>query len=116
MYKAKRALELFKLDQENLKLKVNKWECINSEGKFFFRPYIDYDSSKKNYALLVSKAQLQKSARLRFSIDFMVIQKKLMTGAKFWGAVEDTLKVFFMSTKPSGKNGCLNNMEILSVS
>lgn len=50
VYKAKRALELSKLDQENLKLKVNKWECINSEDKFFFRPYIertDYDSSKK---------------------------------------------------------------------
>jgi len=45
VYKAKRALELSKIDQENLKLKVNKWTPKCSENKFFFLPYIEESSN-----------------------------------------------------------------------
>ena len=37
---AKRALELSKLDQENLRLKIIKWQEIYKNSKYFFRPYI----------------------------------------------------------------------------
>ena len=38
VYKAKRALELSKIDQENLRLKVNNWRTNGSENKFFSSP------------------------------------------------------------------------------
>ena len=37
---AKRALELSKLDQENLRLKIMKWQESYKNSKYFFRPYI----------------------------------------------------------------------------
>lgn len=40
VYKAKRALELSKIDQENLRLKVNQWTADDSENKFL-RPYVE---------------------------------------------------------------------------
>ena len=36
--KAKRALELSKYDQENLRLKLEEWEKNNPQSHFFFRP------------------------------------------------------------------------------
>ena len=37
---AKRVLELSKLDQENLRLKIMKWQESYKNSKYFFRPYI----------------------------------------------------------------------------
>ena len=36
VHKAKRALELSKIDQENLRLKVNKWQSSDPDNKFSF--------------------------------------------------------------------------------
>ena len=43
VYRAKRALELSKLDQENLRLKIKEWEKNDTKSTFFFRPYISAD-------------------------------------------------------------------------
>ena len=39
VYKAKRALELSKIDQENLILKVNEWAANDTKNKFFSSIY-----------------------------------------------------------------------------
>ncbi len=39
MCKAKRTLELSKLDQENLCLKVEEWQKTSPQSSFFFRPF-----------------------------------------------------------------------------
>ena len=45
--KAKSALELSKLDQENLRLKIAKWKDSCVDTKFLFQPYIKADKSQK---------------------------------------------------------------------
>ena len=40
MGNAKRALELSKLDQENLHLKIEAWQKNSPESTHYFRPYI----------------------------------------------------------------------------
>ena len=39
IYKTQHAYQLFKLDQENLQLKIEKWKKENPESLFHFRPY-----------------------------------------------------------------------------
>ena len=39
VYNAKRVLELSKIDQENLRLKVNEWEADDTENNFFLPIY-----------------------------------------------------------------------------
>ena len=36
---AKKALDLSKFDQENLKLKIDEWKKTKSDSQFYFRPY-----------------------------------------------------------------------------
>ena len=48
VYRAKRALELFKMDQENLRLKIKEWEANNPESTFFFRPYITVEAESEH--------------------------------------------------------------------
>jgi len=43
--KAKRTLELSRLDQENLRLKVEKWQKSSPESSFFFRPFLTHPST-----------------------------------------------------------------------
>ena len=43
IYKAKRALELSKLDQHNLKLKLQEWESSHPDSTFYFRLYVTKD-------------------------------------------------------------------------
>lgn len=44
--KAKRALELSKYDQENLRLKIEEWKKYNVHSSFFFRPFRDIPESE----------------------------------------------------------------------
>lgn len=44
VYQAKRALELSKMDQENLRLKIEQWKH-DSNSTFFFRPFIKAEGS-----------------------------------------------------------------------
>lgn len=37
--KAKKALELSKFDQQNLKMKIEEWKASSPDSSFFFRPY-----------------------------------------------------------------------------
>ena len=46
VHKAKKALELSKLDQENLHLMVKKWEQEQPNSRHFYRPYIMADKSQ----------------------------------------------------------------------
>ena len=39
MHRAKRALDLSKLDQENLRLKIAEWKAQSPTGSYHFRPY-----------------------------------------------------------------------------
>ena len=57
IYKAKRTLELSKIDQENLRLKVNEWTANGSENKFFFRPYIE--GSGNDEQIFVSESEVK---------------------------------------------------------
>ena len=54
IYKAKKALELSKLDQQNLKLKLQEWGKSCPDSTFYFRPYI----TKANQSLM-TKADSQ---------------------------------------------------------
>ena len=47
IYKAQQACQLSKLDQENLKLKIEGWKQENASSLYFFRPYTQSDSSDK---------------------------------------------------------------------
>ena len=40
VYSAKKALELSKLDQENTRLKIERWQSTNAEASYFFRPFV----------------------------------------------------------------------------
>lgn len=44
VYQAKKALELSKMDQENLRLKIERWKS-DSNSTFFFRPYVKIDGT-----------------------------------------------------------------------
>ena len=48
VYQAKRALELSKLDQESLRLKIKEWEANDLESTFFFRPYITAEAEPEH--------------------------------------------------------------------
>ena len=48
VYRAKRALELSKLDQENLRLKIKEWKVNDPESTFFFRPYITVEDESEH--------------------------------------------------------------------
>jgi len=43
--KATRTLELSRLDQENLHLKVEKWQKSSPQSSFFFRPFHTHPST-----------------------------------------------------------------------
>jgi len=45
VYSAKKALELSKFDQHNLKLKINQWEKEKPTSKFHFRPFEEKENS-----------------------------------------------------------------------
>lgn len=47
IYKAKKALELSKLDQQNLKLKIEEWAKSQPETMFHFRPFIKSEKCKE---------------------------------------------------------------------
>lgn len=40
IYKAKKAFDLSKFDQENLKMKIESWEKNGNQSKFYFRPFV----------------------------------------------------------------------------
>ena len=40
IYKAKKALDLSKFDQHNLKLKTDEWVTSEPDSMFHFRPYV----------------------------------------------------------------------------
>lgn len=40
IYKAKRALELSKLDQDNLAKKISEWKELYPDSQHYFRPYV----------------------------------------------------------------------------
>ena len=44
--KTKKALELSKLDQENLRLKMKEWKQSSPSSNFYFRPYVKKDDNK----------------------------------------------------------------------
>ena len=48
IYKAQRACQLSSLDQENLKLKIDKWKSQNPKSLFHFRPYKETDTDKED--------------------------------------------------------------------
>lgn len=47
--KAKRALELSKYDQENLRLKIVEWKKYNPRSSFLFRPFRDIPKSELTF-------------------------------------------------------------------
>ena len=47
MLRAKRALDLSKLDQDNMQLKIAEWKVHNPLASYYFRPY-SLKSTRKN--------------------------------------------------------------------
>ena len=47
IYLALRACQLSKLNQENLRLKVQKWEKDSPNSQFYFRPYTESTEDNK---------------------------------------------------------------------
>ena len=77
VYKAKRALELSKIDQENLRLKVNAWAATDTENNFFLRPYMEASDASERRHLMYRWTQ-----KLVHHKDFMVIQVMMTIGVK----------------------------------
>ena len=79
VYKAKSALELSKIDQENLRLKVNEWAANDTKNKFF-HPYTERPviPLKRRYLSLMHSWK----GELVHHKDFMVIQMKMTTDVK----------------------------------
>ena len=55
--KAKKALELSKVDQENLKLKIEEWKRSSPTSNHFFRPYIKKSDIENEYQSAGKEAQ-----------------------------------------------------------
>lgn len=49
IYKAKKSLELSKLDQQNLKLKIEEWAKSQPESSFHFRPFVRSEECEVEY-------------------------------------------------------------------
>ena len=52
VYLAKKALELSKLDQENLEKKIEKWKAYNPKSAFYFRPYIEAEAEERDESVV----------------------------------------------------------------
>eukprot|EP00118_Oscarella_pearsei_P020655 m.225282 g.225282 ORF g.225282 m.225282 type:complete len:131 (+) comp40012_c0_seq27:386-778(+) len=48
IYKAKAALQLSKLDQENLRHKITIWESCNPDSLFYYQPYIQHEAEAES--------------------------------------------------------------------
>ena len=48
IYKAKKSLELSKLDQENLRLKIEEWKKCKPDSVFFFQPFIKSEKGESD--------------------------------------------------------------------
>ena len=59
VYQAKKALELSKMDQENLRLKIEQWKS-DSNSNFFFRPYVEMDHNSASESNSFPKEQREK--------------------------------------------------------
>lgn len=49
VYKAKKALDLSKFDQQNLKMKIEAWEEQDPQSNFFFRPFVKAENHKEEF-------------------------------------------------------------------
>ena len=58
--KAKSALQLSKLDQQNLHLKVQEWEKTNPDAKHYFQPYRSTDNEESQSLLWVHQEKWQR--------------------------------------------------------
>lgn len=70
IYKSKKQLELSKLDQENLKLKIEEWKRSKADSSFFFRPYKVKQSSteeKQNTQIQDSECKPVQTIKGRFN-------------------------------------------------
>ena len=47
VYTAKKALDLSKFDQQNLKMKIEAWEEQDPQSRFYFRPFVKAENIKK---------------------------------------------------------------------
>ena len=61
IYKAKKALELSKLDQQNLKLKIEEWEKYQRESMFYFRPFVKSEEYKVENLVDTTEEEFQQS-------------------------------------------------------
>ena len=64
--KAKSALQLSKLDQQNLHLKVQEWEKTNPDAKHCFRPYRSTDNKESQSLLWVHQEKWQRDLLIRY--------------------------------------------------
>ena len=49
VYKAKKALDLSKFDQENLKMKIEAWRELDPQSQFYFRPFVKNDIVEEDF-------------------------------------------------------------------
>ena len=66
VYRAKRALELSKMDQENLRLKIKEWETNDPDCTFFFRSYIQTEDDSEQTGIPEEEKKTVKNAIHRF--------------------------------------------------
>ena len=45
--KAKKALDLSKFDQQNLKMKIKEWEKQDQQSRFYFRPFVKTENTNE---------------------------------------------------------------------
>ena len=51
IYTAKRAQQLSKLDQDNLKLKIDQWKTESSSSLFYYRPYKEIETKDEDHSV-----------------------------------------------------------------
>ena len=100
---AKRVLELSKLDQENLRLKIMKWQESYKNSKYFFDLTLN-QLQKMKYAISNLTQKLNQEASKETQLTEKVIFLEVMSTIN---------KHYYWCIKKIGSNSCFRNMEML---
>ena len=95
--KAKSALQLSKLDQQNLHLKIQEWKKSNPDANHYFRPFTSSDGDKETQSLLwVHQEKWQSELLIRYGNNLSLMDTMYKT-------TKYDLPLFFLCVRTNSK-------------
>ena len=95
--KAKSALQLSKLDQQNLHLEIQEWKKSNPDANHYFRPFTSSDGDKEAQSLLwVHQEKWQSELLIRYGNNLSLIDATYKT-------TKYDLPLFFLCVRTNSK-------------